>query len=186
MPRLAPVNPDAASGKAKDLLGAVKAKLGKVPNMMATMAHSPAVLDAYLSFSGALNGASLPARTREAIAIAVAESNGCNYCLSAHTLLGKGAGLSEADITAARSASNPEPRLNAILRFARAVNDARGFATDDDLRAARSAGITDPEIVEIVATVALNVFTNYINHVTDPVIDFPRVTSANARIPAHA
>ena len=182
MPRITPVNPETATGKAKDLLTAVKSKMGMVPNMMATLANAPAVLESYLSFSGALNGASLNAKTREAIAIAIAEANGCNYCLSAHSVIGKGAGLSDAEITAARTGTSSDAKLGAILRLARAINTSRGFATDADLKTARAAGITDAEILEVVATVSLNIFTNYINHVSDPTIDFP-VIKSNTRTP---
>lgn len=169
MPRINPVNPETATGKAKELLTAVKSKMGMVPNMMATLANSPAVLESYLSFSGALNGASLNAKTREAIAIAIAEANGCNYCLSAHAVIGKGAGLSDAEVTAARTGESTDAKLGAILTLANAINTSRGFATD-------------AEILEVVATVSLNVFTNYLNHVSDPTIDFP-VIKTKTRTP---
>jgi len=180
MPRITPLNPDTTTGKAKDLLGAVQAKLGRVPNMMATMAHSPAVLDGYLKFAGALDTGALHLKTRQAIALTIAEANSCDYCLSAHTAIGKGAGLTDADITSARAASASDPKLKAILALARAINDTRGKVTDADLKSARAAGLTDPEITEVAAHVALNVFTNYFNRLTDPVIDFPQV-KANSR-----
>jgi uncharacterized peroxidase-related enzyme len=185
MARIAPVNVDSATGKAKDLLDAVKAKMGMVPNMMATLANAPAVLESYLAFSGAVGGSSLSPKTREAIAIAIAETNACNYCLSAHAVIGKGAGLSETDIASAREFNASDSKLDAILKLARAINDTRGFATDADLAAARTAGITDAQILEVVAVVSLNVFTNYLNHVADPKIDFPIIKS-NARVGAHA
>src|SRR5262245_31289028 len=110
MTRIQPLDPATVTGRSQELLGAVKAKLGVVPNMMRTMAHSPAVLDAYLSFSGALNKGTLSAKTREAIALAVGQANTCQYCVSAHTLLGGKAGLSDRDVAAARSGEAADPQ----------------------------------------------------------------------------
>ena len=175
MTRLTPIDPAAATGKAKALLDGVKAKLGMTPNMMATMAQSTAVLDAYLGFVAALAGGKLDGRMRERLALAVGEANGCNYCLSAHSLLGKGAGLSDAEIAAARDGSSADLRIAEGLRFARAVVDERGAVADADLARVRAAGYSDGEIGEIVANVALNVFTNYFNQVAATAIDFPVV-----------
>ncbi|MDW8263213.1 MAG: peroxidase-related enzyme [Phycisphaerales bacterium] len=175
MNRIQPVTPETATGSAKTLLDSVKAKLGMVPNMMRAMAQSPAVLEAYLNFSGALNKSSLSPRLREAIALAVGQANQCQYCVSAHALLGKKAGLSEADVSAARAGEAGNPREAAILRLALAINNNRGNVSDADLAAARAAGVSDAEIAETVATVALNIFTNYFNHVAQPQIDFPTV-----------
>lgn len=175
MNRIQPIDPRNASGKARELLDAVQAKLGATPNMMRALANGPAALDAYLSFSSALNRSSLPPKTREAIALAVGQANGCQYCVSAHTLLGAKAGLSSDEVVAARSGEASDPKLAATLRFALAVNQRQGRVQDSDLAAARAAGLTDGEIAETVAAVALNVFTNYFNHVADPQIDFPVV-----------
>lgn len=175
MNRIQPVDPNTASGPTKELLDAVKAKLGKVPNMLRAMAHSPAVLDAYLSLSGALGKGALSVRTREAIALAVGQANQCQYCVSAHTLLAKKAGLSDSDATAARTGESSDPKIAAALRFAVALNKHQGRVGNAELAAARSAGLSDGEIGEIVAVVALNIFTNYFNHVADPEIDFPVV-----------
>ena len=170
-----PVDPARAEGKAKALLDAVKHKLGIVPNMTRHMARSPAVLDAYLAFAGALAGGSLGAKLREQIALVTAEENGCEYCLSAHAALGKGAGLSAADIADARSAEAADAKARHALRFARTLVLGRGHVADTDVAALRTAGFADGEIDEVIANVALNVFTNYFNNVTHPVVDFPRV-----------
>lgn len=175
MTSFVPVDPARAEGRAHDLLAAVKAKMGVVPNMTRHMARSPAVLDAYLGFAGALAGGTLDAKLREQLALATAEANGCTYCLSAHTLLGKGAGLSAADLAAARDADAADPKAKAALGFARAVIERQGRVDDAQIATLRAAGFDDGAIGEIVAHVALNVFTNYFNNVTRPVVDFPVV-----------
>lgn len=176
MARLIAVDPAKATGKAKELLDVVKAKIGMTPNMMRTMANSPAVLEGYLGFSAALAGGSLNPKLREQIALAVAESNSCEYCLSAHTAIGKMVGLGEIEITESRKAASNDPRVNAALKFARIVVARRGEVTDDDLGYIRQAGYSDGEIAEIIANVVLNIFTNYFNHIAQTEVDFPKVT----------
>lgn len=175
MQRIKAIDPAVATGKAKDLLDAVKAKFGLVPNMMRTMAQSPAVLEAYLDFSGALGSGTLSAGLREQIALTVAEDNGCEYCLSAHTAIGKLAGLDEGALTSSRQAKSTDTRTEAALKFAQAVVKSKGRVADDDLKAVRAAGYGDGEIAEIIANVALNIFTNYFNNATQVEVDFPRV-----------
>lgn len=175
MNRIQPIDPSAATGKARELLEAVKGKLGMVPNMMRAMAQAPSVLEAYLNFSSALNKGTLAPSVREAIALAVGQANRCQYCVSAHTVLGAKAGLSETAATAARSGESTDPKTSAALRLALEINNKRGLVSDADLAAARSGGLNDGEIAEIVAAVSLNIFTNYFNHVADPQIDFPTV-----------
>lgn len=178
MPRLNAVDPARATGKAKDLLDAVKAKLGLTPNMMRTMAISPAVLEGYLNFGAALGGGSLPARLREQIALAVAEANGCDYCLSAHSALGCLAGLKDEEIAKSREGFSTDPKAEAALTFAVAVVAGKGDVSDAAFTQVRGAGFTDGEIAEIIAHVALNVLTNYFNKAAETVIDFPRVEAA--------
>ena len=170
-----PVDPKQATGAAKTLLDAVKAKMGMTPNMTRNMARSPAVLEGYLSLAGALAGGGLDAKLRERIALATAQANGCEYCLSAHSLLGKGAGLTPAEISAARAGDATDARTHAALQFAKKLLANRGNATDADVATLRDAGFDDGGIGEIIANVALNVFTNYFNNVTHPVVDFPVV-----------
>lgn len=173
MSRLPLIDPAAAAGPAKSMLDAVGKKLGLVPNMTRAMANSPAVLKSYLDFSAALGGASLDARTRELIALAVGEVNGCQYCLAAHSAIGGSLGLSRQDLLAARQAGSGDARTAGLLAFARTLVLQRGLVTDADLRAVRAAGASDAQIAEVVAVTALNVFTNWFNHVADPPVDFP-------------
>lgn len=173
MSRLPLVDPAQATGPAKGLLDAVGRKLGIVPNMTRALANSPAALKAYLDMSGALAGAALDAKTREQIALAVGEVNGCDYCVAAHTMIGGRLGLPREALLDARLGTAEPPKTRAVLRFARNLVLQRGLATDGDLADVRAAGVTDGEIAEIVAVTALNVFTNWFNHVADTPIDFP-------------
>lgn len=173
-PRIPPIDPATAAGRAKDLLAAVKAKLGAVPNLTRVMAHAPAVLDGYLGLSGALAGGVLPPAVREQLALAVGEANGCDYCVSAHSFLGKKAGLSADAVLDARRGTAAEAGPDALLRFARAVLDTRGRVSDADIDAVRAAGYGDAEVAEAVAHVALNVLTNFLNNVAHTPIDFPK------------
>jgi uncharacterized peroxidase-related enzyme len=180
MSRLIAVDPAQASGKAKDLLDGVQAKLGLTPNMMRTMANSPAVLEAYLNFNNSLAEGSLSSRLREQVALVVAEANGCEYCLSAHTAIGKMVGLGTDDILASRHSTSTNPKVEAALKFATRIIARRGDVSDNDLGEVRQAGYTEGEIAEIIANVALNVFTNYFNQVAQTEIDFPRVALSRA------
>jgi uncharacterized peroxidase-related enzyme len=175
MSRLNAIDPSTVQGKAKTLLDNVKAALGVTPNLTRVMANSPAVLEAYLNFSAALRRGSLGAKLREQIALAVAEENGCDYCLAAHSLLGKQAGLTADDVLDARRARATDPRSDAAVTFARLVVEERGRVTDAQLARLREAGFGDGDIAEIVAEVALNLFTNYVNHVAETEVDFPPV-----------
>jgi uncharacterized peroxidase-related enzyme len=178
MPRLTVVDPTTAEPQARALLGKVERALGVTPNMMKAMASSPAVLDAYLSFSGALSKGRLPAAVQEQIALVAAVANECGYCLAAHTVLGARAGLSEEDLASGRHARATDPKVEAALRFTLAVMSTKGFVSDDDLADVRAAGYDDGEIGEIVAAVALNTFTNYFNSVGETQLDFPAVEFA--------
>ncbi|WP_010583968.1 carboxymuconolactone decarboxylase family protein [Schlesneria paludicola] len=174
MSRLQQIAPDTATGKAKDLLDAVKGKLGLVPNMTRAMANAPAVLDGYLSLSGALGKGGLSAKAREQIALAVGEANGCDYCLAAHSAIGRMVGLTVDEILDSRRGTSVDSKSDAIIRFARQVVEKQGRVTDTDLADARTAGLDDAAVAEIVANVALNIFTNYFNHVAETDIDFPK------------
>jgi uncharacterized peroxidase-related enzyme len=158
----------------KPLLDGVKKGLGVVPNLFRVAAQSPAALESLVALFGATGKGSFNAKTREAIALAVSEANGCDYCLSAHTALGKHAGLADDAIASAREARSDDARQQAILGLGRAIVDHRGRATKA-LEEARRAGLSDGEIVEIVANVALTTFTNYLNELAETEIDFPVV-----------
>ena len=173
MSRLAPLPVESATGKSQELFTAVKGKLGMVPNMMRTMAHSSEVLEGYLSLSNALGRGTLPAKVREQIALAVSEANGCDYCLAAHTALGRMVGLTAEQIGDSRRGEAIDPKVDAVLRFARKIVDHHGQVNDTDLADVREAGYSDAAIAEVVAHVALNVFTNYFNIVAATEVDFP-------------
>ena len=177
MPRLQAIDPQQASGQTKVILEAVDEKFGRVPNLLRTLANSPATLQAYVGFSEALEGGVLPAKLREQIALAVSEANGCGYCVSAHCAIGKSVGLSESELADARSSSSPDSKVEAALHFARQVVDKRGWVTDEELAQVRRAGFDDSHITEILAVVAWKTLANYFNHVAQTEIDFPEVAT---------
>jgi uncharacterized peroxidase-related enzyme len=169
---------DDAPAASRPLLEAVNKQLGVVPNLFRLVATSPAALEGYLGLSGALAKGKLPAATRERIALAVAEINGCSYCLSAHSYLGKNlAKLDDAEIAANRNGHSNDPKADAAVRFAAKVAAARGHVGDEDVRAVKLAGYDDAQVIEIVQHVALNTWTNYINEVGKTEIDFPVVAA---------
>lgn len=171
---------DAVPAASAPLLDAVEKSLGVVPNLFRLVGQSPAALEGMLSLNGAL-GRTLDAATRERIALAVAQVNGCDYCLSAHTYLGLNlAKLDEAEIARNRRGGSSDPRANAAVAFAAKVAAERGRVTDADLAAVKLAGFTEAQIVEIVGLVAVNVYTNFINNVAETDIDFPVVRAAQA------
>ncbi|KFF06932.1 carboxymuconolactone decarboxylase family protein [Flavobacterium reichenbachii] len=176
MTRLTALNPEEVTGKTKDLFNAVQAKLGVVPNMMRTMGNSPAVLEGYLNLSGALSHGKLSAKTGELIALAVSESNSCDYCLAAHTFIGEKLVKADPEVLHnARSGNAADEKTAGILQFAKTLISKNGLVNDQDVAAVRNAGATDAEISEIIAHVGLNVFTNYFNNTANTEIDFPVV-----------
>lgn len=163
------------------LLQNVEKSLGSVPNLFRLIANSTATLEAYLGFSGALSKGSLSAATRERIALAIANTNGCDYCNSAHTFLAKTlAKLDEAELAANRAGSSTDAKAHAAVAFAVKVASKRGHVSSGDLSEVRIAGYSDAEILEIVGHVALNTLTNYVNEAFDTEIDFPVVKVASA------
>lgn len=180
MARLNTIKKDAATGQAKSLLEAVEKTLGKVPNMMGAMANSPAVLEAYLNFSGALAKGTLSPKVREQIALAVGEQNDCQYCLAAHSTLGKFAGLDGDEIADSRRGVSQDGKTQAILSFAKKLVTERGRVEETDVVQLRDADLNDGEIAEVIGNVALNLFTNYFNHAVDTVIDFPKAEPIEA------
>ncbi|MCC9606126.1 carboxymuconolactone decarboxylase family protein [Blastopirellula sp. JC732] len=173
MSRLQTIAPESVEGKTKEMLDAVEKKLGMTPNLMRTMANSPAVLEGYLALSGALGHGKLPAKIRERISLFVAESNGCDYCLAAHSALGKMSGLTGDQIADSRRGESDDAKTGSLLRFARRIMETRGKVSDAEVKAIRDAGYDDGAIAEIVAGVALNIFTNYFNNVAETEVDFP-------------
>jgi uncharacterized peroxidase-related enzyme len=180
MSRFEKIDATAATGRTKELLDSVKQKFGMAPNITRVMANSPAVLEGYLSFSGALAGGTLDPQLRERIAIAVASANECDYCLAAHTAAGKMMGLSREELTAAQQAESVGEKESIAMRFATKLVRERGWVDDEDVNSLRQAGFDDGQIVEIIAVTVLNIFTNYFNHVAETEIDFPLIKAVAA------
>ena len=156
------------------LLRAVEGQLGSVPNLYRLVAKSPPVLEGWQQLAGALNAGVLTPSTRTRIAIAVAEVNGCSYCLSAHTFIGKNLQkLSGAELEANRDGASADPKANAAVRFAAKVARERGHVSAADLEQVQQAGFDDAAVIEIVMHVALNSFTNYLNEAVKTDVDFP-------------
>jgi uncharacterized peroxidase-related enzyme len=179
MSRFAQLDPTTAVGSSRDLLEKVHQQLGRTPNLYRAMANSPAALSGYLNFRAALVEGKLSNRLREQLALLTAELNGCEYCVSAHMFRGQKIGLSAPDLADTRVAEAGDSKTRAALRFAKSVVLAKGNVADSELVEVRAAGWSDEEVGEMVAHIALNVFSNYFNHVAQPDLDFPRVTVAN-------
>lgn len=180
MTRLTIPDRSSADPAAQPLFDAVERQLGALPNLFRLIGLSPATLEGVLALSAALSR-TLDVQTRERIALTVAEVNGCDYCLSAHSYLAANlARLDESEIAAARKGRSSDSKANAAVAFARKIADSRGRAADADLAAVRLAGFSDSQIVEIVANVALNVLTNFLGVVADTDIDFPVVRAEAA------
>lgn len=177
MQRIPQLDAASASNKTQDLLTAVRKQMGGVPNILATMAQSSAALGGYLGFAGALAAGRLSAAHREQIALAVAGANACDYCASVHTALGKNAGLSAAELRKNLLGESDDKKTAALLGFAHELVRSRGHASNAQLASLTAAGFDHEAVVEIVANVALNIFTNYFNHVAGTEIDFPHVDS---------
>jgi len=182
MPRIPAINPDNATGQAQRLLQGVEGKLGFVPNIMRTMANSPAVLQSYLEFSNALSKGNLSQKFREQVALAVSEVNACQYCLAAHSAIGRMVGLSEEAIEDSRRGESPDPKEATVLAFTRNVVTNRGWVNDEEVAKLRKVGFSQGDIVELIANISLTLFTNYFNHVAKTEVDFPEVSKLEARV----
>ncbi|MGB0659177.1 MAG: carboxymuconolactone decarboxylase family protein [Mangrovicoccus sp.] len=176
-----PATLEATPAAAQPMLAQVQKQLGSLPNMFRLVAQSPAALEGYLGLSAALGKSSLPMALRESLALALAEFNGCSYCLSAHAFVGeKLAKLSVEEIAANRKGSSVDSKTQAALRFALKIAETRGHLGDGDLSSLRLAGFDDAQVIEIVLLVALNILTNYLNEVAQTDIDFPRIQDVAA------
>lgn len=173
--RLPLVDPASATGQTKDLLDGIQKQMGGVPNFLRALANSPAALEAFLGLNGKLNTGRLDKQIAERVALVLAEVNGCQYCVSAHTALAGKAGLGEDEILAARQGNATDLRADAAVRFAKAVVEHRGDVTTADLQSVRDAGFGDDEIVEIITHIGLNTLTNYLGKIGQIDIDFPEV-----------
>lgn len=182
MSRLHAIDPAAAHGRARELLDAVRAQLGIAPNFIRVLANSPPALEGFLGLHGATARFALDKRMQERVALAIAERNACRYCLSAHTAIGRGAGLSNDEMLANRRGSSTDVKAAAIVAFAGLLNDETGNVSPADIDALRRAGVADGEIVETIALVALNLFTNILNKATGVDIDFPVVEPLGTKV----
>jgi uncharacterized peroxidase-related enzyme len=180
MSRLAIPARDDVPESSKPILDAVHKQLGAVPNMYRLIAQSPAVLQGFAANNGALTK-TLDVKTRERIALAVAQLNGCDYCLSAHSYLGLNlAKISSEEVALNRKGESGDAKANAAVRFAAKVVRERGHITEADIKAVRDAGCSDRQIIEILAVTAENIFTNLLNVVAETDIDFPVVHASDA------
>ncbi|MEU5695340.1 peroxidase-related enzyme [Actinosynnema sp. NPDC020468] len=175
MTRVELIEPTNASGDAKAVLEEITAAFGVTPAMFRAVANSPAALTMMWAGFGALGGGRLGARLGEQIAVLVADRNRCEYCLAAHTALGRKAGVPAEEMHEAQAGRSHDPRTAAALDFAAKLVENRAQVTDADVEALRAAGLDDGEVVELVAHVALNLFTNYVNVALSVPLDFPKV-----------
>lgn len=176
MTHLQALDPKEATGRSRELFEGIQAKLGMVPNMMKTMGNSSVVLEGYLNLSEILGKGSLGGKLGELLALTVAENNACNYCLSAHSFIGeKLVGIDTVTLETAREAINNDPKIAAALQFAKTLIEKNGRVSAEDVDTVKAAGYSDGAVGEIVAHVALNIFTNYFNNTANTDIDFPEV-----------
>ncbi len=175
MSRISTITNETANEEQKALLDAIKSKLGMVPNFLKIFANSPAALRAFLGLHGIANEGSLDALTRERIALAIAQQNACEYCLSAHTAIGRKAGLNGDEIAANRVGTSQDAKAAIAVKFAQSVAEHKGEVTTAELLEVREAGYSDAEIVEIITHVGMNLLTNMIGKASRVEIDFPKV-----------
>jgi len=180
MQRIRSIDPQQAQGRTKELLATVEQAFGVVPNVAKVMANSPAVLESFLALSTAMNDVEIGNKLHHQVKLATSETNACSYCTSILCAIGPEAGLTAADLLEGRSAESKDARSDAALKFAKAVLESRGKVGDDDLRAVRKAGFGDAEIVEIVASVVVGCFTNFLNNVADTELDIPKAEPVGA------
>lgn len=180
MQRLNSVNPDTAQGRTKELLNAVEQAFGVIPNTAKVMANSPAVLDSFLAFSSAMGGSAIGEKLHNQLKLNTSETNSCDYCTSILCAVAPSAGLSAEEILAGRTGNSEDHRTAVALEFAKAVLESRGKVTDQQLSTVKEVGFNDAEIVEIVASVVLGCFTNFLNNVADTELDIPQAEPVEA------
>lgn len=173
-----PINTDDAA--VSPLFSAIRQKMGGVPNILRTMAQSPVAVEAYLGFSGAIGNGRFTAGQRELVALAAAGENSCDYCASAHSALGKMAGLNQPDIQQVVSGGELAGADGAIVSLTRKIVSQRGVLSDADIAAFYAAGFDQGHLVELIAVISINIFTNYFNHIAATEIDFPVVSTRAA------
>lgn len=176
----APLLPEATTGIARELLDATKRQLGRVPNLYAAMAHSPIALQGYLDFRGALQQGALDLKMRERVALLVAQLNDCDYCVAAHTFRGGKIGMTADDLLATRRADSTDAKTAAALRLVKALTLRETANAETALTEALQTGWSEAEIGELVAHIALNVFSNYFKQIAEPPLDFPVAPALDA------
>lgn len=173
--RIETLNPDTTTGKSKELFNAVQSKLGFIPNLIKVFGNSPATLQAYLSLGELTGSGNFSNKFREQLALAIAEENSCDYCLSAHTAIGKMNGLTEEQTEQSRQGIAASAKEQTALQFAQAVTRNRGQVSSELIQAVKDVGYTDGDILEIILNVTANTLTNYVNHIAETEVDFPSV-----------
>jgi uncharacterized peroxidase-related enzyme len=173
--RIETLDPETTTGKSKELFNAVQSKLGFIPNLIKVFGNSPATLQTYLSLGELTGSGNFNNKFREQLALAIAEENACNYCLSAHTAIGKMNGLTQEQTELSRQAIAADAKTQAGLQFAQDVTKNRGQVSTEAIQAVKEAGYTDGDILEIVLNVVSNTLTNYVNHIAETEVDFPSV-----------
>lgn len=180
MTRIATLDPVTATGRAGELLAATQKQLGRAPNLYRSMAQSPIALEAYLAFRGVLTKGGLSTKMMESIALLTAVKNDCDYCVAAHSFRGAKIGMSEHELALTRAGQASNDKDSAALRFVQVLIERHGVISDDDFMVLKQADWSDAEIGEMIAQVALNMFSNYFNHVAQPELDFPAVLQSIA------
>lgn len=182
MQRLNSVDPQFAQGRTKELLDTVQQAFGVIPNTARVMANSTAVLESFLAFSSAMGSVRIGAKLHNQVKLITSETNSCQYCTSILSAVAPSAGLSAAEILSGRSGNSEDLRTKAALAFAHDVLETRGKVSTEQLKSVRAAGFGDSEIVEIVASVVLGCFTNFLNNVADTTLDIPAVEPLEATL----
>ena len=180
--RIETLNPETTTGKSKELFNAVQKKLGFIPNLIKVFGNSPATLQSYLSLGELTASGNFSTKFREQLALAVGEENSCNYCLSAHTAIGKMNGLSDEQTELNRQGLAKDSKVEAGLKFAQEVTKNRGVVSNESLKTVKEAGYNDGDILEIVLNVVSNTLTNYVNHIADTEVDFPKIEAGKFSI----
>ena len=183
--RIETLNPETTTGESKELFNAVQKKLGFIPNLIKVFGNSPATLKTYLSLGELAASGNFSNKYREQLALAIAETNACNYCLSAHTAIGKMNGLTEEQTEQSRQGLANDTKAQAGLQFAQTVTANRGQVSNDAIKAVKAAGYNDGDILEIVLNVVSNTLTNYVNHIAQTEVDFPSVEAGKFSVEAN-
>jgi len=173
--RIQTLNPETATGERKELFNAVEKKIGFIPNLIKVFGNSPATLKSYLSLGELSASGNFSNKYREQLALAIAEENSCNYCLSAHSAIGKMNGLSPEQIEQSRQGLSLDPKEKAGLQFAQEITRTRGQISSESIAAFKQAGNNDEDALEIILNVVSNTLTNYVNHIAETEVDFPSV-----------